>query len=116
MKKKLITIAIILYAFFAIRGCMGCNESQNKAKRSLDCVYIRCSDTQLEITTTETITNVHFWLNGNFTYEVSSIEPGTYTVGLKRFTDKSGNRFDPFIRDVKRVSVFCNEGSTSFSK
>ena len=80
--------------------------------KELTGVKVRFSDTQLEITTNQTLHNVRFRLNGDYTYKVKTLSPGTYTVGLATFTDTKGNRFNPFSIRVQRVSIFCSEGST----
>lgn len=103
MKKKIITFLTIFcfcVVFISAKDLTGIN--------------IRFSNTQLEITTNQTLHNVRFRVNGDYTYEVKTLNSGTYTVGLATFTDSKGNRFNPFTKAVQRVSVFCSEGSTYF--
>lgn len=104
MKKKLI-IFLSVFCFCAIFI----------SAKDLTGMNIRFSNTQLEITTNQTLHNVRFRLNGDYTYEVKNLSAGTYTVGLATFTDAKGNRFNPFTKKVERISVFCSEGSTYFT-
>lgn len=104
MKKKVITFLSIF-----------CLCAVWLSAKDLTGVNVRFSDTQLEITTNQTLHNVRFRLNGDYTYEVKTLTSGTYTVGLTTFVDSKGKRFNPFAKSVQRVSIFCSEGSTYFT-
>lgn len=90
------------------------SSSSSSSSKDLSGVSVSLSTTQLELKTSQTLHNVRIRINGDYTYEVSALEPGTYTAGLATFTDSKGNRFNPFSQKVTGVSIFCREGSAYF--
>ena len=91
------------------------SSSSSSSSKDLSGVSASLSSTQLEIKTTQTLHDVRIRINGDYTYEVSTLSPGTYTAGLATFADSKGNRFNPFKQKVTRVTIFCKEGSTGFT-
>lgn len=97
------------------RSSYSSSSSSSSSSKDLSGVSASLSTTQLEIKTTQTLHNVRIRINGDYTYEVSTLTPGTYTAGLTTFADSKGNRFNPFTQKVTRVTIFCKEGSTGFT-
>lgn len=108
-------VAFITYSCVTAGSSSGSSYSSSSSSKSLSGVSASLSATQLELTTIQTLHNVRIRINGDYTYEVSILSPGSYTVGLASFADSKGNRFNPRALVVTRVSIFCKEGSTGFT-
>lgn len=104
MKKKIIAFISLFFALSAFLFA-----------KDLKGVKVGFSDTQLQISTEQSLSNVRIRVNSDYIYEVSSLPAGIYTVGLATFADKKGNRFNPFSKKIRSVSIFSSQGSTYFT-
>ncbi len=104
MKKKIIAFISLFFALSAFLFA-----------KDLKGVKVGFSDTQLQISTEQSLSNVRIRVNSDYIYEVSSLPAGIYTVGLATFADKKGNRFNPFSKKIRSVSIFSSQGATYFT-
>lgn len=111
----LLFCSIFVVKQFSGRNSYNSSSSSSSSSKDLKGVSASLSNTQIEINTTQTLHDVRIRINGDYIYEVSILNPGTYTAGLATFADSEGNRFNPFTQKVTRITIFCKEGSTGFT-
>lgn len=110
--KIIVSIIVAIILIFITYTCLSEGSVSSKNLRGIS---TSLSTTQLKLNTDKTLHNLKIKINGDYTYTESILPSGTYTVGLAAFADSEGNRFNPFIQKITRISIFCDEGSTYFT-
>ncbi|MBQ2553025.1 MAG: hypothetical protein II563_09310, partial [Treponema sp.] len=106
-----------IFAYTCIAGKKSGGTSSSISSSDLSrYVSLSLSNVQLQITTTKTLHNVRIRMNDReYNYEVNLLSAGVYTVGLGAFSDKKGNRFNPYSKKVRDIAIYSDEGSAHFA-